>query len=488
MYIQTLDGIYNKPDPDTELAKKQRAKAYRGQSTFLLRHVDFLIAAVNGNELKNGKAGGTLETINNAVNFGLSVIYIDVTTGDTRLLNRTNDLYDINEITPLKGKNIPEKLNNLIYEIIDGGLIANDKNTSPQNNNINQKFLKEFYERLPPSQNNFRDKIQTTFFNYFKPKKVKEKKSKDSIKKNKQAGFNNWKIRSTKLNYYYSGLYRGAFLLNYGLAVVAVFLALVSIVLLSHYHIPSQAQELTYQSQQAHNTNTPAEKNTLNDHQKNTNKNNDTPIVIKNHIKQHHHEYHWVFYLLLALGILKLFVVWFIFKNTKKNHKGQWNERAVDYRYLAERLRTLMYLPAIGSFQPPEAPISQNESLALRQGTSEWLFKAILRSVSPAQFLENPESNILEINPQEALTFIKEHWLKAQSNHHKNKAKTMKKMTDFFRGYVEKFSIGVIVIVCFDLGILLLEICRYIPHSWATIVYSTSLILLFSATLIPAVK
>jgi hypothetical protein len=41
--------------------------------------------------------------------------------------------------------------------------------------------------------------------------------------------------------------------------------------------------------------------------------------------------------------------------NTPQANSENWNARAVDYRCLAERLRTLHYLPRLGSFQPPEA-------------------------------------------------------------------------------------------------------------------------------------
>ena len=50
------------------------------------------------------------------------------------------------------------------------------------------------------------------------------------------------------------------------------------------------------------------------------------------------------------LGGLKLVVVIFIFRNTHQANHGDWNDKAVDYRYLAERLRSWFYLPRAGSF------------------------------------------------------------------------------------------------------------------------------------------
>jgi hypothetical protein len=57
-WVLALDGIYEKPTPDTPLAKHRRSRAYRGQSAFLLRQNDILIAAANPDD--PGKAGGTL--------------------------------------------------------------------------------------------------------------------------------------------------------------------------------------------------------------------------------------------------------------------------------------------------------------------------------------------------------------------------------------------------------------------------------------------
>ena len=49
----------------------------------------------------------------------------------------------------------------------------------------------------------------------------------------------------------------------------------------------------------------------------------------------------WLYPVLLVLGALKLAIVIFIARNTRSANHGNWNDRAVDYRYLAERLRAL---------------------------------------------------------------------------------------------------------------------------------------------------
>jgi hypothetical protein len=89
-YVLELDGIYAKPDPDTTLAKARRARAYRAQSAFLLRHCDVLIAATNPND--PGKAGGTLETVRSALAFELPVIFLHTGSGAVYLLDPAADL------------------------------------------------------------------------------------------------------------------------------------------------------------------------------------------------------------------------------------------------------------------------------------------------------------------------------------------------------------------------------------------------------------
>ena len=73
-WVLALDGIYDKPNPDTPFAHHRRSRAYRGQSAFLLRQSDIVIAAANPDE--SGKPGGTLETVREALTFDLPVIFI----------------------------------------------------------------------------------------------------------------------------------------------------------------------------------------------------------------------------------------------------------------------------------------------------------------------------------------------------------------------------------------------------------------------------
>ena len=94
-WVLALDGSYEKPDPPTPLADHRRARAYRAQSAFLLRHSDVLIAAANPDD--GGKAGGTLETVQEALAFELPVIFIHTGRAEDNvyLIGPEDDLHSV---------------------------------------------------------------------------------------------------------------------------------------------------------------------------------------------------------------------------------------------------------------------------------------------------------------------------------------------------------------------------------------------------------
>ena len=156
--------------------------------------------------------------------------------------------------------------------------------------------------------------------------------------------------------------------------------------------------------------------------------------------KEHDHPA-WLLPVLLFLAALKLRIVIFIFRSTHAAIHGEWNDRAVDYRYLSERLRALNYLPLIGSFQPPAAAPAQYASRVVRQSAVDWLFDAIIRSVSPAQFAKPVEIqrdnaapipvNVLQVDPADSLNQIGKFWILFQAAYHRENASTMHRFSSF---------------------------------------------------------
>jgi hypothetical protein len=97
-YILVADGLYAKPEPDTPLAERRRKRGYRAQSALLLRQADILIAAAAPQA--EIKAGGTLETVQGAMAFGLPVVFIDTGSGAVRVIEPGADLHAALEEPP----------------------------------------------------------------------------------------------------------------------------------------------------------------------------------------------------------------------------------------------------------------------------------------------------------------------------------------------------------------------------------------------------
>ena len=79
--------------------------------------------------------------------------------------------------------------------------------------------------------------------------------------------------------------------------------------------------------------------------------------------------------LLALLGFGKLAVVTAILIFTNKANHGRWNEKAVDYRYLAERLRSTAYLPLAGSLRASPPGSAGYATRVSTQSVVDWLFQ-----------------------------------------------------------------------------------------------------------------
>jgi hypothetical protein len=255
-----------------------------------------------------------------------------------------------------------------------------------------------------------------------------------------------WRTRSAALNRHYAGLYRGAFLLNYFLATIAVLLAALSLALLGYAHVFS-----------LHGVSPTA--------------------------------FAWLFPSLLVLGTLKLVCVSTIYLNTHNANHNEWNERAVDYRYLAERLRTMLYLPGAGSFKPPTATPPQYASRAVRQSAVDWLFDAIVRSVSPTKMLAKPIQktvNLPMIKPDYVLKELRDSWIREQAEYHDSNARTMDRIHNFAAHLGKFLNIGVIAIVILDILLILADLFAPVSEDLARTLHSCTPLLLFLSAVFPA--
>jgi hypothetical protein len=468
-WVLALDGVFEKPNPPTPAADNRRARAYRAQAAFLLRHSDVLIAAANPDE--PGKAGGTLETVREALAFELPVVFIHTGTGAVHLIAPEDDLHSaLAEPAPgaAQGQATLRQWVRQLTADPDSGL-SPEEHGHENARNHGEALLEEFFDRADcPAKAAAKPMIRFRkwAWDWFE----KRFRSGDAPASDpKLAPYSVYRDRATALNYHYSGLYRGAFLLNYVLAIVAVVLASVSLALLGtggHTKLGGQVGVLL----QTVGHHVPAK------------------IVSTEPAP-------WLHPVLLSLAAVKLCIVIFISRNTRRANREKWNDRAVDYRYLAERLRGMYYLPQAGSQQPPAAAPPQFASRVVRQSAVDWLFETLVRAISPAELAAAAPSacgtvtvkKLLTLQPLAVVEKIRDAWIGEQAKYHARNARTMHSMHHVLERVAVWLGWTVIAVVGMDLLLVGGEVLHKLPHAWEPAVKAATPWLIFVSAVLPAV-
>ena len=458
------------PPPERfQLSNRRRARAYRCQSALLLRQADLLVAVVNPD--LGGKPGGTLETVRSALDFDLPVVLVHPDTGEVFLIEPGDDLLAVLSRDSGVSMGWQETLAAWVTQITADPQRSEDAILDASASH-GHGLMNEFFRQTStppyshaidpaPARKTLREWLWERFNARFKPAKTKTPSGHTA------AAFFPWRDRASMLSGRYSGLYRGTYFLNHLLAVTAVLLAAGSLVLMGK--TSTQLTEWVQGAAAIPHLIDPAAKQ-------------DPPV--------------WLFPVLLSLAALKLAIVVFIFRSTHAAVHGEWNDRAVDYRYLSERLRALNYLPLIGSFQPPAAAPAQFASRVIRQSAVDWLFDAIVRSVSPAHFAkitEVPRDNappisvkVLPVDPVESLDQIGKFWILSQAAYHRDNAGTMLRLSYFLERWGKNLNIAVIIAVGIDVLLITAKLSKLIDENWKGHSYVAGALLVFIAAVIPA--
>ena len=249
-WIITLDGIYDKPSPDTPLSQNRRARAYRAQSAVLLRQTDVLIAAANPDG--KGGAGGTLETVRDALAFNIPVVFIH--TGKSHV-DEAVYLIEPEDLPPnvlaRKAPSIEERSRRLTEWITrltadpDYGL-APSAHHAAEVKKHGQNLLAEYFDDASSPQRSAAKSLSRLRKLTWKGFENRFKASSSVASDPKLPPYDKYRQRATELNYHYTGSYRGAFLLNYLLAISAVVLAALSLTILgTNGHTPLGAEIAT---------------------------------------------------------------------------------------------------------------------------------------------------------------------------------------------------------------------------------------------------
>jgi hypothetical protein len=502
-YVVELDGKYEKPIPDTPLAKRRRNKGYRAQSAVLIRQADLIVAALDPED--PGKAGGTMETVRAALAFDLPVVLIHTGTSATWLIPPGEDLMAALADDPKGEEHLRTALAQVVSKIVANPDIGIQEVSSPEKKGeeaYGLRLLDLYFDRPtePPLKSggdgkairrvSCREKFWTEWIDGRFSRGVKPKSDMTL------AGYATFRTRATNLNYHFSGLYRGAFLANYVLAVAAVALATTSLLLIgiAHtnrlsdsaavYESPRPATAVAIAASRPATTPTRPAIAPTTVPQSNPGLSSSTTAPA------------WLYPTLFALGVLKLSILVIIWKNTEQAKHKRWNDVAVDYRYLAERLRSMFYLPRIGSFQPPAAGSPQYTDRAIHQSAADWLFDAITRSVSPADLAtiesfrteEVAEFPVKLIRPKaaEAVAALRDRWAAEQAKYHHRNALTMGSFYNFTVRWGGLLNVSVIGIVVLDLLILILSMLDLLPATILEDIHSVAPWLILLTAILPA--
>ncbi|MBL9154474.1 MAG: hypothetical protein JNK37_18430 [Verrucomicrobiales bacterium] len=302
---------------------------------------------------------------------------------------------------------------------------------------------------------------------------------KKRLKEFEIPGVKKWRDRATALSYHYAGLYRGTIVAIYLLSVIAVALAGVSLLVLGGQGGLGdfRAAAGLHPSPTVAGAPPPS------------------PEMGGSHGESHHsgHQNGPHLPALLVLAFLKIGCVLGILWLTTLGNSRRWNDRAINYRYLAERLRVMHIFPRLGSFQPPAAGVSQSASRAMDQGIFDWLFDAIVRS-APVKcwMVARPKSGsgsgvtIVKPTPEIAAELATLFLVDAQIDYHKGNHAKMHLMHEALEAAGKLFNIAVVAIVALDIGLIAFKL-THPPDAVAGALQTISAWLIFLAGLLPAV-
>lgn len=513
-YVLELDGHYA-PGPEHQM---MRARAYRAQSRILLRQIDLLIAVAN--PLLPERPGGTLETVRSALQFGVPVLLIHATTGHIRWLDPSEDPAIVwLESESLDPADAPRSSSHRATEkrpTVDDTLVStwetrlrrylDEWSPAPRESNHGRshqeshrarphQVIEEYFSRrdVPPRtlggrvQHGWRARVWLAFANLFSaPRPSSDHTNASSTiapspsDATVPAGVANYRQRARDLSEYYSTLYRGAFLTNYLLAVCAVTLAAACLVLLGEQHTGTAkklAKTLELSTQMVL-PGSPDEQSVPEDQ--------GTAHAAANQ----HESSPWLERTILILTAIKLLIVLAIFANTHQANHAGWSERGVDYRYLAERLRAIHFLPLVGSFQPPAPTPPQFATRAMRQSDVDWLFRAMVRTLSPLTFTSTkntPGPLTVAIDPLTALNTIESKWIRVQADYHATNATHLSRIAELTESLGRTLNWVVIVVVSIDITILVSNFLPWSALHFLHALHSYAPWLVFLAAVLPAV-
>ena len=423
-----LDGVYDK----SEAGKTNRKLAHRQQSKVIVRMADIVLAAAPRDTQHN--AGGTLETVQLALYSGKPVIFYNL--DNEKFYFPTAEDWILNNAEP---KSIPDIVR-----------IFRD-NYYPQTAEVNELKLKKQQELKKNPMYRLRNMAWNFFHNFFERKLNKEiAREKESLEtepaqaenESKTGGksgpgklYKAIKNKRDDLGYIISHFqvqYRGGYLLNYSLSIIAVSIAALAICCFIYF-----------------------------------------PEDCKAHP-----------YILISLGTVKIWIIWLIIKNTVAINRTGYNKTAIDYRYVSERLRADLQLSFAGLIKSVKPSLGNHNKNYFALYPAERLYEKIVAELSCTHYDITLDSKTVI----EQVKRIEIDWLDGQLSYHHKDNKRHEIIHDKLEKWAERFGKIVLGIVIAEL--LLTAVESFAMEEIKCIFHPLKIIipaLLGIATLLPAV-
>lgn len=181
--------------------------------------------------------------------------------------------------------------------------------------------------------------------------------------------------------------------------------------------------------------------------------------------------YSAVKWLLLMAGFCKLAMILLIIIIVFRNEHRQWNRGALASRYLAEHLRVLRWLPALGLLRIP-SPRGHHHAGA------ESEFRRVAERLAATLRAAPPETGLLRlpgsdpprwrVDPLAAIKKLRAEWVRGQQDYHARNARVMASMANRLKHRAEGLSKVVIVAVIMDVILIGLALYGVAPANGET--------------------
>lgn len=440
-YTLCLDGRYEesaqeKPTESADIASQSRSRAFRAQADVLMRHSDILIAVLD--PMKKSRPGGTPESLVKAIEMGIACIVVYADGSHCFLANQHSDLDEL-LISPPSDQNIAVVTSQIDTEI--SGVIADPHyRTDFPSSGAKRKLQTQEQELLG------------TFFDINIGKAAAELSS-DRV--DEDNVFYHYRERAAYLSRHFSKKYKRAYKGNYLFAVIAVFIAGLGLLGLA-----------LFGGQSASGFN----KLSISEGVKIL---ADSSTSIPE----------WLLYSLLILTIAKVTILVYMVVATHRANNKNWNNKSIDYRYLAERLTHGAFLANLGSYRTVSPGTTQLATRVQVQRVMDWLYQALLREAKPTSRFTLGRSHHIETN--ERIEEVKNALLLREQDYHSKNSQKMTRLNAYLSTGASYLGLLVLFLVSIDLVLVLLKIFHAFPD-WTKAIVNLSGVLMFLAAVFPA--